>query len=476
MGIKQLNKLLSDEAPECMKMSLLTSLNGRKIAIDASMSIYQFLIAVRQGGEGNVHQQLTNEAGETTSHIQGMFNRSVRYLQEGIKPVYVFDGKPPSLKSGELLKRREKRQKAEEELKKAKETGDTELENQQNKRLVRAGTKENDDCKKLLRLMGLPVIEAPCEAEAQCAALCKEGKVYASATEDMDCLTFATPVLLRKMTFANKANAEIQVLDYKKAVEGLKLTHDEFVDLCILLGCDYCDSIKGIGPASAIKLIREHKNIETILKHLNRDKYKIPPEWLRGENKGKKSTTSTTTTASSSSTTTTTAATTAEAKTETPATHNADAAEVAPPSENTSETANAPAPAAPVKGEEAASAEDEQDDEPPVYVQARRLFKQHEVLTGNDTTLKWKEPDAEALTKFLVEEMGFAADRVAKGIEKIRAAHKANSKPQMRMDSFFTVKKAPNADALAKKRELEKKNKKKGGAKKAKKTGFFSKR
>jgi len=114
-----------------MKMSLLTSLNGRKIAIDASMSIYQFLIAVRQGGEGNVHQQLTNEAGETTSHIQGMFNRSVRYLTEGIKPVYVFDGKPPSLKSGELLKRREKRQKAEEELKKAKETGDAELENQQ---------------------------------------------------------------------------------------------------------------------------------------------------------------------------------------------------------------------------------------------------------------------------------------------------------------------------------------------------------
>ena len=130
------------------------------------------------------------------------------------------------------------------------------------KRLVRAGTKENDDCKKLLRLMGCPIVEAPCEAEAQCAALAKEGKVYASATEDMDCLTFATPVLLRKMTFANSGKAEIQVLNYAKAIEGLKLTHDEFVDLCILLGCDYCDSIRGIGPVSALKLIREHKNIE----------------------------------------------------------------------------------------------------------------------------------------------------------------------------------------------------------------------
>ncbi len=72
------------------------------------MQIYQFLIAVRQGGEGQAFQQLTNADGETTSHIQGMFNRTVRLITEGIKPCYVFDGKPPGLKSGELLKRREK--------------------------------------------------------------------------------------------------------------------------------------------------------------------------------------------------------------------------------------------------------------------------------------------------------------------------------------------------------------------------------
>lgn len=240
MGIKQLAKLLSDEAPECIKESPLASLNGRKIAVDASMAIYQFLIAVRQGGEGQVYQQLTNEAGETTSHIQGMFNRTSRFLKEGIKPVYVFDGKPPSLKSGELLKRREKREKAESDLKTAKEEGDAEAQSKQEKRLVRAGTKENDDCKKLLRLMGCPVIEAPCEAEAQCAALAKEGLVYATATEDMDALTFATPVLLRKMTFASAKASDVQVITYDKIISGLAITYDQFVDLCIMMGCDYC--------------------------------------------------------------------------------------------------------------------------------------------------------------------------------------------------------------------------------------------
>ena len=106
--------------------------------------------------------------------------------------------------------------------------------------------------------------------------------MYASATEDMDCLTFATPVLLRKMTFAKDAKAEIQVLDYAKAVAGLNITHAQFVDLCILLGCDYCDSIRGIGPVSGLKLIREHKSIEAVLKHLkdSKSKSEVPANWF----------------------------------------------------------------------------------------------------------------------------------------------------------------------------------------------------
>lgn len=238
---------------QCIREVDFKSLHGRKIAIDASMAIYQFLIAVRSGGPNQQAVMLTNSDGETTSHIQGMFNRTNRFLIEGMKPIFVFDGKAPAMKSGELEKRREKRKKAEVELKKAVDDENVEEMDKHSKRLARAGRKENEDCKRLLQLMGVPVIVAPMEAEAECAALCKAGLVYATGTEDMDALTFATPVLIRKLTFANQTakGAKIQQMNYKKAIEGLELTHEQFVDLCILLGCDYCDTIRGIGPKTA---------------------------------------------------------------------------------------------------------------------------------------------------------------------------------------------------------------------------------
>jgi len=279
MGIQGLAKLLSEEAPDCIREVSLSSLQGRKIAIDASLAIYQFLIAIRSGGPDSAAAALTNAEGETTSHIQGLFNRTIRFLSLGIKPVYVFDGKPPNIKSGELMKRREKRDKAAAELEVAKETGNIEEQDKQLKRLVRAGHKENEDCIKLLGLMGVPVIRAPCEAEAQCAHLAREGIVYGVGTEDMDVLTFKTPMMLRKMNFSSSGKSNLQSINYKKAIQSLDITEDQFIDLCILLGCDYCDKIKGLGPKTALKLIRQHSTIETILEHLDPKKYIIPSNW-----------------------------------------------------------------------------------------------------------------------------------------------------------------------------------------------------
>lgn len=439
MGIKGLAKLLSDEAPDCIREVPLSSLQGRKIAVDASMAIYQFLIAVRSGGPNQQATMLTNADGETTSHIQGIFNRTIRFIVEGIRPVYVFDGKPPQFKSGELLKRREKRAKAEEALKAAEEVGDVEEQDKQSKRLVRAGTKENEDCIRLLGLMGVPVIRAPCEAEAQAASLARSGKVYATATEDMDALTFRTPVQVRKMTFANAKNSDVQQIDYAKAISGLGISHDQFVDLCILLGCDYCETIRGIGPKTALRLVREHGNIETILKNINREKHAVPESYEPNEARKRKL---------------------------------ADGRKTDEEEDGGDDAARAKA--------ENDDIDDEDDDIVPVYVEARHLFNNHEVLPDSEIDLKWKECQPEPLKAFLVDEMGFNPDRVQSSIEKLQKAFKATTKPQSRMDSFFTVKSNPENDAKkAAKRKAEAdaaKGKGKKGGKKAPGGGGFNRK
>jgi len=275
MGIHGLTKLLADNAPSAMKENEMKNYFGRKIAIDASMSIYQFLIAVRAEGS-----QLTNEAGETTSHLMGLFYRTIRMLDNGIKPVYVFDGKPPSLKSGELAKRTERREEAQKQLDQATEAGDQENVDKFSRRLVKVTPQHNKECKELLSLMGIPYVDAPCEAEAQCAELVKGDKVYAMGSEDMDSLTFATKILLRHLTFSEARKMPIQEFHFDKVLGELEFTKEQFIDLCILLGCDYCESIKGVGPVTAIKLIREHKSLEEVLKHVDGKKYTIPENWL----------------------------------------------------------------------------------------------------------------------------------------------------------------------------------------------------
>ena len=204
-------------------------------------------------------------------------------IENGIKPVYVFDGKPPTLKSGELEKRMEKRADAEAALEKAKEEGNDEEIDKQSRRLVKVGKDHVADCKKLLGLMGVPFVSAPCEAESQCAELVKKGKVFAVGTEDMDALTFGSTVLLRHLTFSEARKMPIKEFHLSKILEEFNLTQDEFIDLCILLGCDYCDKIRGVGPKSAYKLIQDHKNIETVLKKIDTKKYTVPENWLFAE-------------------------------------------------------------------------------------------------------------------------------------------------------------------------------------------------
>ncbi|XP_076169118.1 flap structure-specific endonuclease 1 isoform X1 [Ptiloglossa arizonensis] len=274
MGILGLAKLIADVAPHAIKERELKHYFGRKVAIDASMCLYQFLIAVRSDGA-----QLTTVNGETTSHLMGIFYRTIHLVENGLKPVYVFDGKPPNLKGGELAKRAERRDEAQKLLQAAEEAGNVEDVNKFNRRLVKVTKEHAEEAKQLLQLMGIPYVDAPCEAEAQCTALVKADKVFAVATEDMDALTFGCNILLRRLTFSEARKMPVQEFHFDKVLEGLELNHDEFIDLCIMLGCDYTSSIKGVGPKRAIELIKTHRSLEKIIENLDTKKFPIPEDW-----------------------------------------------------------------------------------------------------------------------------------------------------------------------------------------------------
>ena len=182
------------------------------------MSIYSFLVAVRSDG-----QQLMSDTGETTSHLMGMYNRTLRIDDNGIKPLYVFDGAPPKLKSGELAKRFARKNEATEAHDEAKETGTAEDVEKFSRRTVRVTREHNEECRRLLKLMGIPFIVAPTEAEAQCAVLARAGKVYAAASEDMDTLTFNAPILLRHLTFSEQRIEPILEIHFVIVLHGLSM-------------------------------------------------------------------------------------------------------------------------------------------------------------------------------------------------------------------------------------------------------------
>ncbi|KAL9111542.1 MAG: hypothetical protein Q9227_004030 [Pyrenula ochraceoflavens] len=265
MGIKQLYHIIAENAPDAIREGEIKNHFGRKVAI------------VRSDG-----QQLMNETGETTSHLMGIFYRTLRIIDNGIKPLYVFDGAPPKLKSGVLAKRYARKSEATDQLEEAKETGTADDVEKFSRRTVKVTREHNEECKRLLKLMGVPYINAPTEAEAQCAVLARGGKVYAAASEDMDTLTFDSPILLRHLTFSEQRKEPIQEIHLDKVLEGLAMDRKQFIDLCILLGCDYVDPVPKIGPNTALKLIRDYGSLEEVVKYIESDpkhKYKLPEDW-----------------------------------------------------------------------------------------------------------------------------------------------------------------------------------------------------
>ncbi|MGC8993036.1 MAG: flap endonuclease-1, partial [Thermoplasmata archaeon] len=249
----------------------MEDIRNKSIAIDGYNTLYQFLSIIRQP-DGT---PLMDEKGRITSHLSGLFYRTVNIMEAGIKPVYVFDGKPPELKQKTLEERNERRKISEEEWKKALDEGDVEkarLYAQASSRL----TKEMvEDSKKLLDLMGVPWVQAPSEGEAQAAYMAIKGDVYASASQDYDSLLFGTPRLVRNLTITGKRKIprknvykEIkpELIVLEEVLKNLGITREQLIDIGILIGTDFNEGVKNIGPKKALKYIKEYGNIENLMK------------------------------------------------------------------------------------------------------------------------------------------------------------------------------------------------------------------
>jgi flap endonuclease-1 len=265
MGV-QLGGVIKGEPVE------LTGLSGKKLAVDAFNTLYQFLSIIRDRETGT---PLMDSHGHVTSHLSGLLYRTTKFLEAGIRPVYVFDGKPPVLKFATAVERREIRDAAHAKWQAALEEG---APAEEVMRAAKASTRMTSDvldsAKALLDFMGVQWVQAPSEGEAQCAHMCAAGTVWASASQDWDSFLFGSTRLVRNLSVSGKkrvpktgAYIEVtpEVLELKAVLSALGLTREQLIVVGLLIGTDFNPGVKGYGPKKAIVLVKKERTLENVL-------------------------------------------------------------------------------------------------------------------------------------------------------------------------------------------------------------------
>ncbi len=247
----------------------LKDLRGKTLAVDASSIIHQFLAVVRYP----TGVPLMDEEGHITSSLAGLFYRSTKLVyKHGIELIFVFDGRSPAIKYAwmtdrEREKRRRRFEKTLKDWREALARGD--LRSAYSK-AVTTGMIDSDiiaDAKRLLLSLGLPIVQAPAEAEAQASYIARTQRAWAVNSRDFDCLLFRAPRMARYISIAGVYRgigmpSRPQLIELRSVLRKLRLTQSQLVDMAVLMGTDYNRGLKGIGPRKALRLVRTHGSLE----------------------------------------------------------------------------------------------------------------------------------------------------------------------------------------------------------------------
>jgi flap endonuclease-1 len=246
----------------------LADLRGKQLALDANGELCQFLALIRLP-DGT---PLRDSQGRITSHLSGLFFRTTRLIADfGMRLVFVFDGRPPVEKTAEISRRRAVRERYEADAAAARRAGDVARAYSKSTMTSRLTPEMIAGTKELLRLMGLPVVQAPSEAEAQAARMARRGDVWAAATKDFDALLFGTPRLVRFLTISGREFLPAQrssrpitpeLIDLQRMLDALGITQAQLIDLGLLVGTDFHPGVHGIGPKKALALVKQYGAIE----------------------------------------------------------------------------------------------------------------------------------------------------------------------------------------------------------------------
>ena len=261
----------------------ISDIRGKTLCVDAFNTLYQFLSTIRQP-DGT---PLIDNQSRITSHLSGIFYRNISLLSEGIKLIYVFDGDAPDLKAKTWKKRKSARDIAEEKYEEAKSEEDLSSMKRYASQLIRLDGVMIEESKELLKAMGIAVIQAPSEGEAQAAYYCKIKKeIYSAVSQDYDSLLFGAPKLIRNLTLARKRKTisgfvEIkpELIELEKVLNHLEINLDQLICIGILVGTDYNPKgVPGIGQKKALELVKKYKYPVEIFKNVEEKMNSLPEE------------------------------------------------------------------------------------------------------------------------------------------------------------------------------------------------------